>query len=261
MASTLPLTQLEKELREKVATSCRIIGNRAVTRGSLGHVSARVPGTDRILIKAKGRDEEALEFAQEHDVIVINIDGEVLEAPDGLTAPNETAMHLAVMRKRPEVMSVIHSHPDWIVVLTGAGKPLVPMLGAYDGGASLRLITEGVPVYPRALTIIDDELGEDFMKTMGDHNACLLFGHGMTVAGNSVEDATSRSLTVYELARINYLAYSIGQPQAVSEEDQKEYLGRRASGRYTPDRRAAQAGEPAYWRYEKKRLPPLPNGK
>ena len=35
----------------------------------------------------------------------------------------------------PEVMSVIHSHPDWIVVLTGAGKPLVPMLGAYDGGA------------------------------------------------------------------------------------------------------------------------------
>src|SRR5437868_8678381 len=79
MASTLPLTQIEKALREKVATSCRIIGNRAVTRGSLGHVSARVPGTDRILIKAKGRDEEALEFAQERDVIVINIDGEVLE--------------------------------------------------------------------------------------------------------------------------------------------------------------------------------------
>jgi ribulose-5-phosphate 4-epimerase/fuculose-1-phosphate aldolase len=96
------------------------------------------------------------------------------------------------------------------------------------------------------------------MQTMGDHNACLLFGHGMTVAGDSVEDATSRSLTVYELARINYLAYSIGQPQGVSEQDSKEYLGRRASGRYTPDRRAVQA-EPAFWRYEKKRLPPLPS--
>ena len=73
MASTLPLTQLEQELRTKVATSCRIIGNRNVTRGALGHVSARVPGTDRILIKAKGPDEEALEYAVERDVIVINI--------------------------------------------------------------------------------------------------------------------------------------------------------------------------------------------
>ena len=34
MASTLPLTQLENDLREKVAISCRIIGNRGVTRGA-----------------------------------------------------------------------------------------------------------------------------------------------------------------------------------------------------------------------------------
>ncbi|HZT09170.1 MAG TPA: class II aldolase/adducin family protein [Chloroflexota bacterium] len=263
MATTLPLTQLERELRQKVATSCRIIGNRNVTRGALGHVSARVPGTDRILIKAKGPDEEALEFAVERDVIVISINGEVLEAPDGLTAPNETAMHLAVFRRRPEVMSVIHSHPDWVVVLTGTSRPLVPMVGAYDGGASLRLITEGVPVYPRSLTIINDELGEDFMNTMGDHRACLLAGHGMTVAGASVEEATQTSLTVYELARLNYLAYAIGQPQAVSEQDRTEYLARRASGPYTPDRRrAGSSGEPAFWRYEKKRLPDLPkNGR
>jgi hypothetical protein len=52
-----------KELREKVAISCRIIGNRGVTRGSFGHVSARIPGTKKILIKAKGPAEEALEFA------------------------------------------------------------------------------------------------------------------------------------------------------------------------------------------------------
>ena len=259
MVSTLPLTQLEKELREKVAVSCRIIGNRNVTRGALGHVSARIPGTDRILIKAKGPDEEALEFAVERDVIVINLAGEVLEAPAGLTAPNETAMHLAVFRKRPEVMSVIHAHPDWVVILTGTGKPLVPMLGAYDGGASLRLLTGGVPIYPRSLTIINDELGADFMNTMGDHRACLLFGHGITAAGTSVEDVTQTCLTLYEIARINYLAYSIGQPLGVSAEDQKEYLGRRAAGSYTPDRsRPSSTGEPSFWRYERKRLPQLP---
>ena len=54
-------------------------------------------------------------------------------------------------------------------------------------------------------------------------------------------------------------AYAIGQPQGVSEQDQKEYLARRESGPYTPDRRrVSRTGEPASWRYERKRLPPLP---
>src|SRR2546425_5529848 len=100
-------TENVKELRKRVALSCRIIGNRGVTKGSFGHVSARIPGTDRILIKSKGPDEEALEFATTRDVITIDIEGAVLEAPNGLEAPNETAMHLAVYRARPEVMSVI----------------------------------------------------------------------------------------------------------------------------------------------------------
>ena len=104
-----------KELREKVAISCRIIGNRGVTRGSFGHVSARIPGTKKILIKAKGPAEEALEFAGKRDIIMIDIDGNTLDAPKGLEAPQETEMHLAVFRARPEVMSVIHSHPDWVV--------------------------------------------------------------------------------------------------------------------------------------------------
>ena len=119
------------------------------------------------------------------------------------------------------------------------------MLGAYDGGSSLRLITEGIPVYPRSLTIINDELGDDFMKTMGEHRVCLLFGHGITASGNSVEDVTQTCLTLYEIARINYLAYAIGQPQGVSEQDQKEYLARRESGpEQRPARPVACGGHP-----------------
>jgi ribulose-5-phosphate 4-epimerase/fuculose-1-phosphate aldolase len=259
MASTLPRTQVQQELKEKVALSCRIIGNRGVTRGTLGHVSTRLPGTDYILIKAKGSDEEALEFATARDVITITIGGEIVEAPDGLAAPQETAMHLAVYRKRPEVQSVIHAHPDWIVILAGTGKPLVPMLGAYDGNASLNLLTEGVPLYPRSLTITNDELGEDFMQTMGDHRACILFGHGITAAGSSVEDVTQTCLTLYEIARVNYLAYAIGQPQGVPEQDRQEIAQRRAAGRYQASH-TSRSGEPSFWRYERRRLPDLPPG-
>ncbi len=124
------------ELRKKVALACRIVGNQGLTRGALGHVSARIPGADRVLIKGKGVNEEAVEFAAESDVITIDLEGRVLEAKRGLEAPNESAMHLAIYRKRPEVMSVIHTHPDWIVALTACDKPLIPIYAAYSPASS-----------------------------------------------------------------------------------------------------------------------------
>lgn len=168
-------------------------------------------------------------------------------------------MHLAVYRHRPEVQSVIHAHPDWIVILTATGRPLVPMLGAYDGNASQRLVGEGIPLYPRSLTITNRELGEDFMQTMGDHRVCMLFGHGITAAGSSVEDVTQTCLTLYELARLNYLAYAIGTPQAIPEEDRREMAERRATGRYQ-GAHTSRTGEPSFWRYERRRLGAIPPG-
>ncbi|MPZ15076.1 MAG: hypothetical protein GEU73_11740 [Chloroflexi bacterium] len=242
-----------QELREKVALSCRMLGNRGVTKGSFGHVSARIAGTDRILIKAKGPDEEALEFATARDVITIDIEGAVLEAPAGLDAPNETAMHLAVYRARSEVMSVIHSHPDWVVLLTACEKPIVPLYGAYDP-QGMRMCVDGIPIYPRSITIINDELGEDLMKVMGDKDVCLLRGHGMTTAGRSVEESTSKSLTMFELARMNYLAHAIGTPRPVPDGDIDEYRGRMERGERRRGEGRSATGEPSFWRYNRKLL-------
>jgi ribulose-5-phosphate 4-epimerase/fuculose-1-phosphate aldolase len=223
-------SRIVSELRKKVALSCRIVGTQGLTRGMLGHVSARIPGTDRVLIKAKGPAEEAVELATEKDIITVDLEGRVLEArKKGLDAPNETAMHLIIYRKRPEVMSVIHTHPDWIVALTACDKPLIPMYAAYSP-PGMKLVLDGIPVYPRSVTIINRELAEDFMRTMGEKKACLLVGHGMTVAGGSVEEATVTSLNLYELARIHGMAYAIGQPRPISEADIFEYKQRAERG-------------------------------
>lgn len=255
MANTSPMTQTMDELRKQVALSCRMIGYNGVTKGTLGHVSVRVPGTDLVLIKGRGADVEGMEFATERDVITINMKGEVIEAREGITAPAETSMHLAVLRHRPEIQSVIHAHPDWIVILTSAGKPIVPMLNAYDGGSSTRIVKAGIPLYPRSMTITNDELGEDMMKTMGEHNVLFLFGHGTCVAGTSVENATSTNLSVYELARLNYLTYAIGTPTPVSDDDLR---GGGAPQREGMQRAATPSGMSSFWRYETKRLPEIP---
>jgi ribulose-5-phosphate 4-epimerase/fuculose-1-phosphate aldolase len=244
-------SQIISELRKKVALSCRIVGTQGLTRGMLGHVSARIPGTERVLIKAKGPAEEAVELATEKDVITVDLEGRVLQAAKkGLDAPNETAMHLIIYRKRPEVMSVIHTHPDWIVALTACDKPLIPMYAAYSP-PGMKLVLDGIPVYPRSVTIINRELAEDFMRTMGDKRACLLVGHGMTVAGGSVEEATVTSLNLYELARIHGMAYAIGQPRPIPEADIFEYRQRAERGVI---KFASSARFESDWRYHVKLL-------
>lgn len=237
-------------LRRDVMVSCRIMGERGVSRGAFGHVSVRIPGTEKILIKSKGPNEQALEFTTEKDIITIDMRGNVLQASKGLDAPHETAMHLAVYRARPEIMSVIHAHPDWVVALTASEKPLLPIYAAYNP-AGLRLLLQGIPTYPRSVTIVDDELGEDLMKVMGQKNACLLVGHGITTAGYSVEDVTLTTLNLFEMARLNYLAYAIGNPKPIPARDIEEYKRRWQS---RPRERYASGVEHPDWRYFKKLL-------
>ena len=48
---------MNDNLRERVATACRIVGKLELTRSMNGHASVRVPGTDSILIRARGPGE------------------------------------------------------------------------------------------------------------------------------------------------------------------------------------------------------------
>ncbi len=153
---------------------------------------------------------------------------------------------------------MIHTHPDWVVVLTAVEKPVLPIYAAYNP-AGMRICVEGIPLYPRSVTIVNDELGDDFMQTMGNKNACLLRGHGMTTAGRSVEEATNNSFTVFELARMNYLAYAIGDPKPVPQQDIDEYQQRMASGdgrrrRWDDQRAQRPAGDSSSWKYYKRQL-------
>ena len=50
------------KLRELVAQSCRILGKLNLTKEPSGHVSARVPGENAVLIKARGPEESGLRF-------------------------------------------------------------------------------------------------------------------------------------------------------------------------------------------------------
>jgi ribulose-5-phosphate 4-epimerase/fuculose-1-phosphate aldolase len=233
------------EPSELVARACRVLGKLELTHGALGHVSWRL-GESSMLIKGKGPDEVGLRYTRVEDIIEVNFDAEKLSGPSGLQPPSESYLHIWLYKLRPDVQSVIHVHPEHAVLLTICDKPILPIYGAYGSGARLGL--DGVPTYPRSITIHDDGLGEDFARFLGSGQAALMRGHGVSVVGSSVEDATVRTLALNELVTMTYKAYLLGTPQPISAEDQAEMRKP-----LDPSRRrgtaGGQAGMLAQWRY------------
>jgi 3,4-dihydroxyphthalate decarboxylase len=238
------------ELRERVAQACRVLGKLDLAEAATGHISARVPGTDRILIRARGPGELGVRYTTADQVVEADLDGKLIHSGDaGLETPIEVFIHTAVYRKRPEIQSVVHVHPPTVVLFTICDKPLLPLYGAFDpSGAQMALA--GVPTYPRSILISNPKLGDDLVGAMGSSRVCLMRGHGITTAGRSVEEAALEAITLNNLATMNYRAQLLGNPQPIPAEDQevfRQMAGRGREAGLTGNKPSGRAA--ALWRY------------
>ena len=206
------------DLKERVASACRVIGRLGLTREPAGHVSVRIPGTDRILIKARGPQETGLRFTTVDDVVMSDLEGNPIDAPSGLSTPGEVKIHTAILKRRPGVNSVIHVHPPTVVVFTVVGKPLLPILGAYDP-AGLRLALEGIPLFDKSVLVSTDALGEELADTIGEKEVVMMRGHGITTVAPTIEGAGLNVVVLNDLAEMNYKAHMLGEPRPISDED------------------------------------------
>ena len=231
----------QTKLRELVAQSCRVLGKLNLTKEPSGHVSARVPGEDKVLIKARGPEESGLRFVSARDIITVDFNGKKLAGDDGLDVPQEVFIHTWLYKTRPDIECVVHVHPLTVVLFTICGKPLQPLFGAYDP-SGLRLLVEGLATYPRSITVSSEKLGEEFANAMGKKQACLMRGHGITSAGPSVEDATLTAIKLNDAAVINYQASLLGTPQPIPQEDIEILVGKSRS-----DSKGVHAN--SNWRY------------
>lgn len=238
--------QRTNEHARQVARACRLLGHHGVTYGALGHVSYREPGSDRIYIKGKGVDQVGMRFTTPQDVIQVDFEARMVAGKEGLQPPSEAFIHLGLYEQNPSLSSVIHVHPQDVVLLTVCEKGILPILGAY--GKSAKIAAAGVPTYPRSLIISDAQAGKEFAEFVGRNKVVMMRGHGATVVGDGVEDATVRAIAFDQLAAMMYKAYLLGDPQPISPEDLD------AIRRPTPavkDRGSAggKAGTLAVWNY------------
>ena len=229
--------EIEK-LKERVAQTCRVLARMDLTREPAGHVSTRIPGTDHLLIKARGPGESGVRYTTADDIVEADMEGNILGLPEGLASPREIYIHTWMYKKRPDINSVIHIHPPTIVTFTVVDKPLLPIYGAYDPG-SLRLLLDGVPLYDKSVLISNDALGEELASAIQDKEIIMMRGHGVTAVGPDPEGAGLNVILLNEIAEMNYKARLIGEPRPISDEDIATF---RNAGR-----RTGAAGGGAAW--------------
>src|SRR3954467_240733 len=129
---------VDTSLREQVAWACRILALGGHGDYTLGHVSARSADGRQILMKPNGL---GLEEVCPGDVLVLDLDGTRL-AGDG-PVHLEYVLHTEIYKARPDVQSVVHSHP-----------PYATALGATD--AKLELLNHDAVLFHEGLAYFDD---------------------------------------------------------------------------------------------------------
>jgi L-fuculose-phosphate aldolase len=238
------------DIRERVAQACRVLGTLNLTKAATGHISARLPSTDRVFIRARGPEELGVRYTTAEQVIEIDLNGKVVGEAPGLLAPSEVFIHTSLYRARPDVNAVVHVHPSKVVLFTICKKPLLPLFGAYDP-SSLRLALDGIPTYERSVTITTPELGADLVRAIGSKNVCLMHGHGITTANGSIEEAALDAISLNELAMMNYEARLLGDAEEISEEDKAYFRTRTDTDRYAAPRGDGRPGgrARAAWKY------------
>ncbi len=178
----------------------------ALTVETWGNISFRDKTTGNIYITPSGMDYEACCC---DDILVYTPEGGRVE---GTRKPSiELDLHLSIMRSRPEINAVVHTHPVYSTVFACLKRsiPLIMDEAAQSLGDEVRVADYALPG--------SKELAENCVKALGkEAYACLLQSHGAVCLGDTMEGAF-RTATVLELtAQIYYLTIQVGEPVPIS---------------------------------------------
>ena len=224
-----------RRLKRQVADSSHILDHEGLVDFH-GHISARIPGTNTILIKPVLKPHNQVAA---RDIVAVDMDeyvranrsqwdpsqqtGRVIDAP---VPPRETMLHVAIMLARPDVNSVVHTHQ---LVATSVGAGNTPIRPLYNQAVPFAPET---PIYPHPRLITTWEHAKAVADCLGQRGALLLRGHGVAVAGESVDHAVTNTIYLERAAIMKVIATIVGTPTPLPEEYIAEFgpdWSRRAS--------------------------------
>jgi L-ribulose-5-phosphate 4-epimerase len=187
-----------------------------------GNISARVPGTDLLVIKPSG---VAYADLTAESMVVCDLGGTRVSGE--LSPSSDTASHAYIYRHMPEVGGVVHTHSRYATAWAARGEPIPCVITAMAdefGGE--------IPIGPFA-PIGGEEIGRAVVATLSGHRspAVLLRSHGVFTVGATARDAVKAAVMCEDAACTVHLATVGGQVTPLPA-DQIDALYRRYQDEY-----------------------------
>src|SRR5215472_14411366 len=178
---------------DDVITASHILTNEGIL-DSFGHVSARSAKNPEHFYMPRAMPPALVSRA---DIVEIGPDCKPIAA-DAPRLNGERYIHCQVYKARSDVQSVIHTHDLAVIPFGLAGVSLKPVV------AQARFLPPETPLFEvrdangsakkRGMLVINAPLGDALAKRLGMNPVVLMRGHGDTIVGRSVREATVRTI-------------------------------------------------------------------
>jgi ribulose-5-phosphate 4-epimerase/fuculose-1-phosphate aldolase len=193
-------------IERNIVTACKILSRQGLVEG-FGHVSARLPNSDRFILTPR----ISLDLVKKSELLQLDLSGRVQKGSGA--APLEAPLHAAIYGNRPAVGAITRIHGRKANYFGATDRKLEPL---HNHGS---FFIGGVPVFPKSDLIASLDLGHEVATRMGHRPAILLRGNGQVTVGRTIAEAVMMAIYLEETADVYYGALQIGTPVLLSAEE------------------------------------------
>ena len=196
------------ETREVMCDICHKMWQLGWVAANDGNLSVKLPDGN-FLATPTGISKS---FITPEKLVIINPEGEVLQAIDGYRPSSEIKMHLRCYKERDDVGAVLHAHPP---TATGYAVAHIP-LDRYTMIETVAAIGS-IPVTPYG-TPSTYEVPDAIAPYLQEHDVLLLANHGALTVGADAITAYYRMETLELFAKISLNAHILGGAKEIPKE-------------------------------------------
>ena len=210
-------------VKEQICEVCQKMWQLGWVAANDGNVSVKLPDGN-ILATPTGISKA---FITPEKLVLLNPQGEVIEAAEGYRPSSEIKMHLKCYEKRDDVFGVIHAHPPAATGFAVAHKPMdmYNMIEDVAAIGAVPLTPYGTPATAEVPAAIEPYLEE--------HDVMLLENHGALAVGSDVLTAFYRMESLELWAKITINAVILGGSVDISNENIQKLIDLRSYYRIT----------------------------
>jgi ribulose-5-phosphate 4-epimerase/fuculose-1-phosphate aldolase len=179
----------EWQTRVDLAACYRLVDAYGMTDLIYNHITARIPGTEHLLINLYGLLYKEITASS---LVKVDVEGNIVAKPDTDYGINVSGyvIHGAIHKARPDVACVLHTHTRAGMAVAAMSCGLLPL-----SQTSIRFVGHiGYHDYEGPAIEVDER--ERLVRDLGPHDAMIMRNHGLLTCGATIQQAFN---TMYQL--------------------------------------------------------------